>query len=733
MEVLDEITLSCDVQHLQIHPKIVKILKICEIHSIGDFVRESIGILEGRDKSYGGNGLDLHWHKIESEIEFVILKFSSAIHNQKLNWLVFWEEIDYEFYFTTARLDQVFHFDKDTLALQISKLNFGMAIFLMEAKGIKTVGDLVNRLVEGLPDYTGFGKTKMRSFAKGLRDFIRTINCEGTRSTLCEKNESPNTVPTYRGTLQFFAKNAKKMSEKTADLTLEKIHLHKEIKKLNRIGIHNLGDLLKIFAKGLPVIRGIGAKARCNLLKIAKCVDLSINESGEIDWEQFGKEAGFDTIPSSQTPLTSGHEFLVSLEEVVHTLTTKYYDEMEAATLVDRLMPSKKNTLTLEEIGLRFGVSRERIRQIQKEVIEKTSAAVLDNNYQNLTFRFTQNFSNFWRDAAEYFSGNDVVAYNDFIDGLSIVWSVERHDLIPHLPLIYAILTNNLTLPVEFNLRNSVPPGVFLIKSPHDLNKSYKSLHPQKYLVRILDDMGIYSIGQFIGILRTENSIVTKRAIHRIIEDILDPLSKAVAINGEIDWQEFYKLKGIKLIPDVDTDSPATFANHAIESVSEFIQLTKITGRSSAIFQLRTIPEATGRKTLYQAGEILGCTGPAIKKEENDLLGRLHDAIFAEDFSATSSHFQPLFLNYWKRARKVYRQSSNPERFAHLLSMEWDLHITQVSKIIPMLICVIEGRPKGYTGKRYHVDSLSDNSQHESSESTNAGVIIRLRGFRNIH
>lgn len=731
--LLDEPTLTSGIQHLQIPQKPAARLRDFRIHTISDLIRVSRDFTAGTPQSCGEPGLDFYWEKIEREIKPRVLQFASSIRNGKVDWTSFWEAIHYEFTFAAARLDQIFQLDDETKALRINNLNFGKAVFYIEADGIHTVGDLVERLAEGLPNYRGFGNSKTRNLAKGLRKFIATINSDGTRSSLAEAIDPPITILKYRGTLQYTAKNRNRLSETTANLTLGQLHLHKEIQKLEKIGVQNLDQLLMLFAEGLPEIRGVGTKARTNLLKIATCADSAITESGEMDWDVFANLAGFPTFPGPEVPLATGSEFLASLDGVVQKLTTQCFDEVETATLVDRLIPLKKDTVTLEELGRRFGVTRERIRQKQKKVIERISAAVLENYYEELSFRFTQHFSHFWRTAAEYFRGTDSVSYNEFIEGLTKVWNVERQHVIPHLPLIYAILTSNSTLPSEFNESGRLPPKIFDIKHPQDLTKPFTSLHPSKSLAKAIEKTGVNLIEQLLGALRVNSSIMSRHTIDRLTSEILTPLSQAVTPQGGVAWQEFHKIKGIQCIPDIESDSPALFVEHAIETVYSFIEQTEITGRSAGIFQLRTVPEAAERKTLDQAGKLLGCQGPSIKREENELLERLHDAIFAEDYTATGAYFRASFIKHWKKARKIYRQASNQDRFAALLSMEWELPIAEVTKITPMIICIIDGRPKGYTGKRFLAPAHTPDSRHESSEATETPSVIRLRGFRSIH
>jgi hypothetical protein len=470
-----------------------------------------------------------------------------------------------------------------------------------------------------------------------------------------------------------------------------------------------------------------------NLLKIATCADTAISESGEMDWDVFAGLAGFPIFPSSEVPLRTGSEFLASLDGIVVELTTQCFDEVESATLVERLIPHKKDGVTLEQLGLRFGVSRERIRQKQKKVIEQVSAAVLENYYEGLSFRFTEHFSGFWRAAAEHFRGEDSVTYNEFIAGITEVWKVERLHVIPHLPLIYAILTSNSTLPPEFNQSSRLPPGIFEIKYALDLAKPFSALHPSRPLANALERAGVSSIALLLEALRSGRLTVIKHSFDRLNTEILDPLARAITPQGEVAWQDFYRFKDIECIPAIESESPAYFVKHAIETIAAFINRTEITGRSSDIFRLRIVPDAAERQTLSQTGEQLGCQGPSIKREENELLERLHDAIFAGDFTASGACFRSAFIKHWKMARKIYRQTNTQRGFADLLSVEWALPVADVSKIIPMIICVVEGRPKGYTGKRYLSAAPPADSINGDADAAATLSVIRLRGFRSIH
>jgi len=736
LEQMDYSSTSTPIEHLQIRKQTVDKLKEHDIDSLQKLVQFAKKYHGGDLLSNGEKHLHRFWSDIEHVMEDKFRQLAHAGSSGRIDWVLFWETIDYEFTFAAAKLDEIFNFDDETKALSIDSLNIGKAVFSLKDDGIQTVGDLLPRLSAGLPDYRGFGKNKLWVFACGLREFIGTMNSEGT-SSLTRIQEFPPTTPGYRGTLQYRAKNWAKMSEDTKKLSLGQIHLHNEIDNLQSIGVENLDQLLELFDKGVPQIKGVGKMARIRLYSAVKSADLATEDSGKINWNTFAFLSGMAVYPGPEIPLNSGEDFLSSLDGVVTSLTTQCFDEIESATLIHRLIPAKKGTATLESISRNFAVTRERIRQKQEIILKALSSSLIDNEYVGISFRFSEQFSTYWQDAARHFGSNQTLSYFEFIAGLSEVWAVEEARIRAHLPLIYSILTKNSTLPPEFVASSFLPAEVFHIKHGSDLNRPFPALHPSRNLARNAEKVGVTRLGQLLTMLRSGSAPFSRRVLESLFNEILSPLSKAVSPSGAVNWEKYYELKEITILPVKDSSSPNDFVEFAVETVAEFIRGTYITGRSEPIFIHRIIPNAENRKTLNQTGGLLGCAPPSIKKEETELLERLHDAIFGSDYTSSSVHFRDSFIQKWNKSKSVSQQAKSIPYFAELLGLEWDLDKTSIMQVVPMIASVIKGRPLGYTGKKYSLDSNKKPATAAAPGyhpgKTESASVIRLRGFRYIH
>ena len=737
LERLDEKCLATTIEHLQFRRKTVKDLKSNNIDSLQKLIKSA-------DDYYGKKLLlpDKHklpqlWSSIEFEIEDKFCQLAQASISGKIDWILFWDTIGYEFTYAAAKLDEVFNFDNKTKALTIDSLNIGKAVFALKEDGIQTVGDLIPRLSAGLPNYRGFGNNKLWIFACGLRDFIGTCNTERTTSSLSITTEPRLKAPTYRGSLYYRANNRAKMTETTKKLTLAQLHLHKEINKLQSIGVEQLDHLLDLFEKGLPDIKGVGRAARINLLKTVKCIDLAVTDEGGINWQIFSQLSEMSIYPEPEITLQNGDEFLASLDHVVLSLTTKCFDAIESATLTQRLIPDTKSTTTLEGIARNFGVTRERIRQKQKIILSALSAALIDNEYEGINFRFSEEFSAYWQKAARHFGANHTLSYFDFITGLSEVWKVDEAKIRRHLPLIYAILTKDSMLPSEFAVNSFLPVEVFTISQRNDLDRTFTSLHPTRTLAKYAENTRVTTLGQLLTLLRSAVPPFSEAILKKFFQAILLPLSKSVAPSGAVCWEKYYHLKNIELIPAEDTASSADFVKVASATVGEFVQRTRITARAEGILIHRILPDAATRKTLSETAQIHSCAGSQIKRAENELLRRIHDAIFSNDYTDSGVHFRDSFIQKWKNSARISQQAKSVNYFAELLGLEWGMSKDIIMKVVPMITSVIKGRPLGYTGKRYSLNSncatvRSSRLQHTNEKSvTNA--VIRLRGFRYVH
>lgn len=215
----------------------------------------------------------------------------------------------------------------------------------------------------------------------------------------------------------------------------------------------------------------------------------------------------------------------------------------------------------------------------------------------------------------------------------------------------------------------------------------------------------------------------------------MNAMAGAATSSGDIDWNDYAQRQGIKLLPLGRDTSKDHFVRTILEAIAEFIDAAPTSGHARRIFDLRIVPQQKSRKTLEQTAEILGSTGPQIKREEGVLLSRLQDAIFEGNYLAATARFQPSFVESWEEARAI--RSSNPDLndFWEVISAQWKVSKGDLLRIVPTLVAVIDGKPRGYPGMESSFGEDGVSIDFPPIEELEAAIepVVRLRGFRNVH
>lgn len=659
-------------------------------------------------------------HREENALNFSNL--ANVYENGKFNWQEYWNSIGFRFSFPSMKLDDIEVLRGVDLNFDISHLNLGKAEFLIRKNGLTTCGSLIAALSDGFQAPPGFGKSKLEQLARGILEFLQSLQPTIGQYSLVQKFQ-----PTDHSDI--FLPAIPQVSAATANLQLEAIHLGTQVPKLKSKGIEDVGGLLDILRVGLPHIRSLGGTSLEKINKAATALKRSLNQHGDVDWCQFALESGYSIIPESSVEIPDGKAFLSMLPEVTTTLADDCFDDVESATLRERL--TQHSTTTLEAIGKQFNLTRERIRQIQKNVLNSISSALLDGNYANMGFRFSEQFSSYWRVAVSHFGETESLSFYAFIDGLAAAWKVDSSQLLPHLPLIYCVLTQESSLPAQYKVFTKIPPRIFNIVEI-DAGRHVGSLHPSRILSKICENGGFTTLGGVVQKIRDRENPLSESTLEHLLSDVLQHF--VIDEHDRIDWEKYYSNKGIKFLPQCEISLVEDFADGMIDSVLEFASHLNW-DKATEVLQLRCIPSTVQRKTLNKVAEILGIHGPTVSLIEKKVLGMINDAIFRDDYVNQRYRFQAKFVEFFKDAQQITDPADSNEYAAVLLKTAWNLDCERTEKIIPLLRSIIKLHPPGYPGRRR--DSRSNGvelfqPESQSPSKSPSPVLIKLRGFRSV-
>ena len=102
LQSLDMVYLETTVEHLQLRRKTVKDLKKYNIGNLQRLIK-SAECYYGKSLMYEESNIRKLWLGIEFEIEDRLSQLAHACSSGKIDWIMFWDTIGYEFTFAAAK------------------------------------------------------------------------------------------------------------------------------------------------------------------------------------------------------------------------------------------------------------------------------------------------------------------------------------------------------------------------------------------------------------------------------------------------------------------------------------------------------------------------------------------------------------------------------------------------------------------------------------------------------
>lgn len=473
----------------------------------------------------------------------------------------------------------------------------------------------------------------------------------------------------------------------------------------------------------------VGKSTADTVVERLASVEHVLEADGSVDWAEFAKYSGFPVAPSGAT--SSGSGFLAAFPEVIRAAVDSAEDPIDRLILTERLTRPRHAQLTLEEIAAEGprGLTRERVRQREKALLQTLSDAFLFDEYLSLKLHFRADFTGYWQCAAASFGQRTKLTFEEFIAGLVDVWKVSPSELLEHLPLITSVLTSRAQVPASLQPRASTDPRLF-----GPIAEGVAALPLTRLAVGgargELEELGITTIAALVDAARWNRLPAGQSRTGRIVDSVLGALAAALGPDGTTDWPVYAARLSLKTLPDHPTRSADDFLASLRDDLEAILAVSPVPRRSAAIFRLRTGQPKASRMTLAEVAEELDTHGPTIKREETIFLAVLNDQLVERDFSSSTIFYRPDYLQFWREADEEFRQS--PAGFGFLcarLAGRWNLNAGFVEEHAEALWAVLDGYPNGR-----RTSKQSPARQPPAKQGTEAGaVIIVLRGFRRSH
>ncbi len=444
--------------------------------------------------------------------------------------------------------------------------------------------------------------------------------------------------------------------------------------------------------------------------------------------------------------ISSGSEFLYLTKDLIEKLP-EYLKDKEAEIFRRRISIDYSQQDTLQELGDKFGVSRERIRQIEKKLLRQLSASFFNNKMIKTSHELiiNPNYNQWWQLAAEEYRENEIIDLEIFIRNLSDRWNVSENKIILYISFIINIFTQNTTsiLNKDASSNNHISQAALINTDEKTKNIKLNKLRfkHHKYITK-LNTIGVNKIKDIHKVWPLEKSKASKS-----IETHLYEIQEAALSQNNIDWLKYKNLLNLNIMPSITPNNDEHFLVSLERSIDEILSTLPLSKRAPAsnnnykwntqldririIFKNRVALPRTKRKTLSDVSFIIygaDHNGPSVARDEKIYLKMLNSAIVKKQYMLLSCWLKEEFCEYIEKFNHIFKKSNNDyDRFIELIKIESKKQNIDPLVGIPILWSLFYGHPPD---RYFH---LKKESFKKLVDDPNKNIIttkIKLTGFR---
>lgn len=183
---------------------------------------------------------------------------------------------------------------------------------------------------------------------------------------------------------------------------LNKLHLKKRpYNALHRAGILCVGDFKSLTNGQVLLIKNFGEDASHHVRARISTLEDCLNFNGTIDWLKFWEQLEIELVPEDDDIADSMEVILKKLPKIISQILS-YEDERQGIILKRRFGLESAQRLTLEELGMAYNLTRERVRQLEEKALELLKNVLIENIYIDKTYHVNPLYSDKIKELATF-------------------------------------------------------------------------------------------------------------------------------------------------------------------------------------------------------------------------------------------------------------------------------------------------------------------------------------------
>jgi len=333
--------------------------------------------------------------------------------------------------------------------------------------GILSTGGAYDALKSGKLDAKEFG-TKLKNELKEQFEILAEYVDEESGRVRWVKFAHDQRVGVRN--LCFTGPEISRLHPEDASKDISCLHFNRAQNTLKREGWDTIGKLFAALEVGMRDVKTFGKSAQREVAERAHAISFSIDSQGNVDWLAFAEKLNLDVLPA-KSQWRGGNDKLIQLfPELVRRTIELSGKDMELEAFEARLLQPRDTRPILAEVGERYGVTRERIRQLEVLTVDRVQRALFEENYDQSLFRFRPELQTIFRRARRHFAdfGDRIWKDEDWVSELAELWECSEEFLTDHMTLFTEILGFDEFVPQQGSA------GVIVF--PDSLNKDERQL-----------------------------------------------------------------------------------------------------------------------------------------------------------------------------------------------------------------------------------------------------------------